>query len=178
MARRLTGKEARDWRRIEFRLWHPIDIAWAAGIVDGEGYIGICKRGNKLGASVAVGMTDFDIIYRLYDTFGIGTLYREERSQLNWKDKLIWTVQKHEDIIRFLTAIYPMMGIRRQERILKVVEEVFEARRKPCKVCNKPFLRKGNTKWAHYCSQSCKRRQHYENLLAKREGSECLAVQG
>jgi hypothetical protein len=47
------------------------DIAWAAGILDGEGSIGAYTNGNGGRVlSVQVGNTDFRMVQKLHDMFG------------------------------------------------------------------------------------------------------------
>jgi len=54
------------------------DLAYAAGIIDGEGYIGISttpgKRSTGFKAMVAVGMCDPEVVVWLAETFG-GSVY-------------------------------------------------------------------------------------------------------
>jgi hypothetical protein len=67
------------------------DLAWAAGIIDGEGSIGIYRNTTKsharLTLQVSVGNTDPRMCLRLRDLFG-GSVYavhhRKGKSYLNW----------------------------------------------------------------------------------------------
>lgn len=68
------------------------DLAWAAGIIDGEGCIQIAKRSIRLGSgytlSVTVNMTHEATIQRLRDIFGFGSILHLEtshkRKQWRW----------------------------------------------------------------------------------------------
>lgn len=52
-------------------MFADTDLAWAAGIIDGEGSIGAYTQGNSTNIlSVTVGSTDFRMVQKLYDMFG------------------------------------------------------------------------------------------------------------
>lgn len=101
----------------------PVDLAWIAGIVEGEGHIFLhqVRRKKSHAASVNVGlavnMTDLDIIQRLANYWhgahisvtqpkGIHrkTLYRVDAAGAGW-----------------LMTLYPLLGHRRRERIRHVL---------------------------------------------------------
>jgi len=56
----------------EDRLWSPVNMAWLAGLVEGEGCIRLQKSNKSVGASVIVQMTDGDVIERLQSITGLG----------------------------------------------------------------------------------------------------------
>ena len=72
-----------------------IDIAWAAGIIDGEGWVAVQsafdkKRGRSYPKPfIVVGMTHEETILKLYEIFGVGSL-----SSPKWPDKPQYTGRK------------------------------------------------------------------------------------
>jgi len=87
------------------------DVAWAAGILEGEGCFSV-KRG---GIVIACAMTDLDTIQRLQEIMGgyIGkTVVRENR-----KDCYPWFLSFREDVIRWCVLLLPYMSMRRTEKI-------------------------------------------------------------
>jgi hypothetical protein len=64
-----------------------LDLAWAGGILDGEGYIGAYAMGNFTRLKIAVNNTDPRMLLKLYNMFG-GRLYaypkRKERQVYSW----------------------------------------------------------------------------------------------
>lgn len=97
------------------------DWAWLAGIIEGEGCIGVDNKGRRTGG-INVTMTDEDIVRRLYENFG-GRL-RGPSVPKNSKHKPVWywTVGKKEHVKPILLVIRPYMGQRRGSRIDELLE--------------------------------------------------------
>lgn len=92
-----------------------VDIAWAAGIIEGEGTFGIAKDRTKF---VTVRMTDEDIILRLQEIFGGNvTGPYSFSSSADHKPLYRWSVSQREKVVEVLEAILPYMGIRRSNKI-------------------------------------------------------------
>ena len=94
------------------------DLAYTAGIVDGEGYIAIKKYGNKYGyrcSRVEVGNTNEWLINWLYFSFG-GSKYEAKSTKANprarryWK----WYISSNE-AVEFLKLIMPYIRIKRTQ---------------------------------------------------------------
>lgn len=90
------------------------EIAWVAGIIEGEGTI--LNRDNT-GIEVRVVMSDKDVIHRVHVVTGVGTM----RGPYNWKSSVkelwTWRVSKRVDVTALLHSIEPWMGERRGTRI-------------------------------------------------------------
>lgn len=118
-------------------IWDPIDIAWVAGIIEGEGCILITKYKT---VTIKVSMTDEDVIESLYEKFKIGRITTRKSVHSNWKQVWNWSVAKQRDVARFLLAITPLLYSRRRERISEAVEllhQRFEL--KICTNCGKKY---------------------------------------
>lgn len=95
----------------------PTDAAWAAGIVDGEGCIGI-YRVVQTGypgrfayrVTVTVGNTDPRMLERLRAVFG-GSLYTAKRSETGRKPMWQWLVI-NADAVAMLKAIRPYLVVK------------------------------------------------------------------
>jgi hypothetical protein len=108
--------------------WSPIDIAWAAGLIEGEGSIQVRKKAN--GASVVVQMTDEDVLKSMQSRLGIGTVngpYGHAGTSVR-KPRWMWQIGHQRDVARLLLAITPMMGVRRREQIDRAVDAIVNAR--------------------------------------------------
>lgn len=106
-------------------IWDQFDIAWLAGIIEGEGCIDSqTLNGNQ--ARVRVSMVDEDIIRRLESLTGIGHVRkssakpRSEHHKQAWE----WYVNDRKSVARLLLAIYPIMGKRRQASIAVALEQL------------------------------------------------------
>lgn len=106
-----------------------VEIAWLAGLLEGEGYFGIkkCKRKSKQGVKVhlypkvACAMTDHDVVAKaanLLKTRLYGPYNRKTAS-----GKEVWAIHIHyKYAIALMMTILPLMGERRTARILELIE--------------------------------------------------------
>ncbi len=85
----------------------PEEIAWVAGILEGEGTF----SGNR--HRVTCAMTDRDIIARLAQTTGVGRIYFSKRQKEHHKDVWIWSVIRRSEVTELTRAIIPWLGERR-----------------------------------------------------------------
>jgi hypothetical protein len=99
----------------------PLDLAWIAGLLEGEGYFCVLSASRGCGKNetllVGCGMTDMDVIYKLQRVVGAGhvsiqvglgkTIYR-------WK-------LSNSDACALMTLLLPMMGRRRSVKIRELM---------------------------------------------------------
>lgn len=115
------------------RTEHNLMVAWAAGILEGEGCFSIFHRKNAKWdhKSVAIHceMTDQDTILKLSKVFNVGTV--NERPNLKKrvdgsqrKTTWIWSVQNHKDIQLVLYSILEFLGERRTTKALDLLEYI------------------------------------------------------
>lgn len=97
-----------------------VDVAWMAGIFEGEGSIGIRASSPR----AEVGMTDHDVMTHFFEIAGIGTL-KGPALRLNgkdhWKPVTRWYCGGH-DAIQFLQIIRPYLGARRRAKVDEAVD--------------------------------------------------------
>jgi len=101
-----------------------LQAAYLAGLIDGEGYIGIlkCKKGNKKSFSsvkdyiycpvLKIAMTDKPIITWLYQSYG-GT-FETRKAKGNANESYCWTM-KNARVMDFLQKTYPYMRVKKNE---------------------------------------------------------------
>lgn len=99
--------------------WTPVNIAWLAGLIEGEGYIAKSK------VFLRIRMTDEDVVKKCM-MFKIGYLRGpvEGNSKKNKKPIYEWTVTRKQWFVEILNAIYEHMGERRKERIDAVLKSI------------------------------------------------------
>lgn len=86
-------------------------IAWAAGLFEGEGCIGV--RMNRLSLTT----TDKDIAYKFMSAVGCGQIYeREPSGPLSKKTQWLWVTNKTVSTKATLEAFYPYLGERRRAK--------------------------------------------------------------
>lgn len=101
-------------------LWTRENLAWAAGIIEGEGYIGARPLGARsAGLQIQVGMTDQDVVQRLMDVLGRGNVTGPYSRSSAPHHKSIWNYGVYgKDAYAILVALYPWFGSRRAETSL------------------------------------------------------------
>lgn len=94
------------------------EVAWLAGIYEGEGSCAISKTGRAI--NVTVTMTDFDIIERLHALTGLGSVSGPFARGDN-KPYKTWQVSSI-DAVTFLETIKPWLGMRREARAVEAID--------------------------------------------------------
>ena len=110
-----------------------LDIAWAAGILEGEGCFSSDRdkrRKTTKKLSIRCQMTDQDIILRLHDIFAFGSVYKRKTRHEHHKQAWEWRVTKQDDIETVIYKILPYLGIRRSEKAKELLAYI-DSRKKP-----------------------------------------------
>lgn len=99
---------------------NDVDVAWIAGLLEGEGWFGCNSKRDCL--KVELAMTDGDVVDRFAGLVGVESRVRTRRKP-HWKDQYLATVYgaKAEELMR---RILPFMGERRRDTIELVLEEL------------------------------------------------------
>jgi hypothetical protein len=111
-------------RRPSRLLDMPVEhIAWVAGLLDGEGSFIVLRRKTRVSPALVVccKMTDLDLIERLQEVTGVGTVSGPHKGTN--KPSWTWACNRVNDGVDLCKAIYPWMGIRRQAAIRKILQE-------------------------------------------------------
>ena len=112
---------------------NELNIAWAAGLLEGEGCFSrhIRKSNGVLTYAIHCEMTDEDVIRKIHEVFNIGTVVKRlnmagRRDPRKRKQSWIWSVQNKAGIAMVLSAIKPYMCGRRSEKINLMLGELVE----------------------------------------------------
>lgn len=101
------------------------EVAWLAGIIEGEGSLHVEGYNDPartvVKGRIVVNMTDKDVIESLHFITGVGTV-REVKVQENRKRLWLWSVAARRDVIYIVNLIYPFLHARRKEQADKVLE--------------------------------------------------------
>lgn len=86
------------------------EVAYFAGLLDGEGYISVAKRGRHFAPIVNITNTNLDLLYWVQDRFG-GEIYpvSDGRNFPNAKDcyRIMWN--GHGEIATVIAAVMPYL---------------------------------------------------------------------
>lgn len=96
------------------------EVAWLAGIVEGEGTF---VAGARYG--IVVSMTDQDVIDRLAGMTGVGQVYHNLRTaKAHHKPPSSWCVRRVEHIEHVIRLIDPWLGERRKVAAQKLLDRI------------------------------------------------------
>jgi hypothetical protein len=95
------------------------EIAWVAGLLEGEGCFSLTKAKNRM--YISCSMTDKDIIEKLYSLIKYGTVIKD-KLRPNRKQVYTWRMSNRREIDIFTSLIKPFMGARRTEKINLMLE--------------------------------------------------------
>jgi hypothetical protein len=95
------------------------DIAWAAGLFEGEGCFSLQSRGNP---RATLSMTDFDVVRRFAEVVGFGTVFDKVPPRLpHHKPQLAWRVTSFERTQALIAMFWPWLGERRRARAVEIL---------------------------------------------------------
>lgn len=157
-----------------------MDIAWAAGLFEGEGCMstGPRKPGGR-GVQVRLGMTDRDVVERFARVMDVGNIHRREDAR-GWKPVHTWVLYEAAEVIRVIEMLMPYFGERRGAKALEVIAVAREIHAHNSKKthCPKghalegenlivePIQRAGKQYAARRCRE-CRRRQSRERARTR-----------
>ncbi|MCA1843275.1 MAG: hypothetical protein LC792_08815 [Actinobacteria bacterium] len=121
-----------------------VDIAWLAGLVEGEGTI-VLPSAYPNSVALTVFMTDQDVLLHALDVTEAGSVrgpYFDKRPGSKRKPIYKWSVTGRQEVARILLAIYPLMGERRKQRIADATMRLANNRARMRWFCSK-----GHANW-------------------------------
>jgi hypothetical protein len=142
------------------------DLAWAAGLFEGEGSFGMRSNGTVL---VSVASTDKDVIDRFRSVVGAGRLSSQAPGR-NHRNKRLWRldISQVDDVLRITRLLYPWLGNRRRSRADEAAAAIrtrIDAAtvQRVCPNCGESFRPPftPNAARTKYCSRQCERRYHW-----------------
>jgi hypothetical protein len=90
------------------------DIAWLAGIIEGEGTFG--RKGHPAG-QVRVQMTDEDVIDRLHSLTGVGAVHSRGKPAEHCRPVWEWSVIRRGNVLALHQLIAPLLLSRRRATV-------------------------------------------------------------
>lgn len=98
---------------------HEVEIAWAAGLFEGEGSITIQRSGDRgrLRVRFTLAMTDEDVVRRFQCILGCGSVYGPKMKKGATKPQWTYYVGRPEQIQRIAGLFRPYLGERRLAKL-------------------------------------------------------------
>lgn len=100
------------------------NLAWAAGLFEGEGCIQCPRPANRRKAypGLSLCMTDEDVVRRFHLTVECGTVRKREPRREGWKAAWVWSTQQAREVERLLMAFLPYLGSRRASKAREALD--------------------------------------------------------
>lgn len=85
-------------------------LAWLAGLIEADGYIGVHTRKNGFERyKIAVEMADEDVVRYCCAIAGVGYVSEYDRKPGKWKRTYKWQVQAEGEVVSLLRKLYPFI---------------------------------------------------------------------
>jgi hypothetical protein len=118
------------------------EIAWAAGLFEGEGCIEMWQRKHSAVPipRISVKMTDRDVVERFTAAVGVGKVYGPyQPKRVNVKGEpvkpiYVWQIVRITDIQRILGDFWPYLGQRRKAKSAETIARYYESPRRALKL--------------------------------------------
>lgn len=104
--------------------WSRENLAWAAGLFEGEGCIFVSK---KKGITLYLSMTDEDVVRKIHSTMGVGKVngpYKQVAGtsrKESYKPAWTWSVGRAEMVQAVLAAFWCFLGERRKRKAKEAI---------------------------------------------------------
>src|SRR6266850_7349629 len=97
-------------------------IAWAAGLFEGEGcFNAYVRKSGKIQMQVVLGMTDSDVVNRFAQIIGFGSVTHGRMTREGNKPLHEWRLYEATKVRAFIALLLPYLGERRRARALEVL---------------------------------------------------------
>jgi hypothetical protein len=122
---------------------NPTDVAWAAGLFEGEGCIRMYRADGKT-PQLYLSMADEDVVRRFHHVVGCGRVYGPYGPYAHsggTKPQWAWVVGSCEKVQALIAQWWPWLGRRRR---IKAREVLLEARASPVKAAYRTRCPRGH----------------------------------
>lgn len=105
------------------------DIAWAAGLFEGEGCISQPRWPGRVSIALMVTSTDKDVLARFQQIVGYGNILEKPRKTKpsHYKTLWEWRIAKQPEVIRILVMLMPYFGNRRLAKAVDALKHTTPA---------------------------------------------------
>jgi len=115
------------------------EIAWAAGLFEGEGYLSLS---GGVRPYAGLNMTDEDVVRRFHEVIGVGSVTGPHHGAK--KPRWTWRTTSYATFIVFADLVSGHLGIRRSARLAELLDfKPARPRREPGFHCSQPVTASG-----------------------------------
>ena len=104
-----------------------LEVAWAAGLFEGEGCITRNLSHGKSYRKLSMNMTDKDVMQKFVDIIGYGNLngpYYYSGDRAHCKPRWQWEIGRKGEVLRALKLLLPYFGERRAEKATEAINHL------------------------------------------------------
>lgn len=129
----MTGRAVKPTPDANAGLWNVRNIAWLAGLLEGEGCFYSRRRGKDgVALGIALTMTDEDVVRHAATVGGCGIISGPWKSKhAHHKPFWRWTVSRQRDAYAVAVAVYGFLGSRRRSAVRDIIVRYAERARGP-----------------------------------------------
>ncbi len=102
---------------------NDLDIAWTAGLFEGEGCftISTCGKSGYKQPRLKLSMVDRDVVKRFGDIVKLGHYCEQKFKNPLHSTQLCWYAGKRSDVKEIINLLLPYLGERRKARALELL---------------------------------------------------------
>ena len=149
-----------------------LDIAWAAGLFEGEGTFEIQKN-SRTSCRAGISSTDLDVLERFHRIVGVGSirLHKKANYHTSVKTAWYWRTRNREECITIILLFAPFLGKRRRavaDRCLEIMTREIPTRACENEKCGRSFVpARGMQGHQRFCSLRCQKAGQYVRAQAR-----------
>ena len=140
------------------------DIAWAAGLFEGEGSFHLSKPTGprrkvvREYARLSLGSTDEDVVQKFQAIVGVGAIHKAKNLTRGGKEFWHWMKGSREDVEHVADLFMPYLGIRRLAGLGEILETGHKVPECKCDYCGGYFTpeRMHRLDLPFYCGKECR----------------------
>lgn len=149
------------------------EVAWLAGILEGEGSFmcWVTNRGNRT-VRISMGSTDIDVLERVAEVVGVGTVraIKPQYNKFGKKPIWHWHIARKADVRALSQLLRPWLGERRRQQVDAILAATDSIRPQPPGYCvnGHPIIdgnRAGTGLACRRCANERRRRQRSSQTL-------------
>ena len=106
------------------------EIAWCAGLFEGEGSLFIVKQPSKKKVNyqyirMVLKMTDYDVVLKFWSLVKCGTIQHQtnrgmRKQPKHYKRNYTWQLSSRAQVINLMTLFHPHLGARRRAKMVEL----------------------------------------------------------
>ncbi len=103
-----------------------MNINYIAGFFDGEGCIVNCESKKRCRYTLAISQTNFEVLEKIREYFGVGKVYSLKKRKAHWKDAWVYKTTNAPDTLKVLKELKPHLILDRKKELAQAAIDYIE----------------------------------------------------